>query len=89
MQKMCLAKSTTQSRVLQHCALIGVNQLNHFAVNQYHMICCFTFSWLSDIVVELFDVSSICGFLGRRLEFSSKNCTNVLLIFHMQCMSLK
>jgi len=89
MQKMCLAKSATQSRVLQHCALIGVNQLNHFAVNQYHMTCCFTFDWLSDTVVELFDVSSVCGLLGRRLEFSSKNFTNILHIFRMRCMSLK
>ena len=39
MQKMCLAKSATQSCVLQHCAFIGVNQLNQFAVNQYHLTC--------------------------------------------------
>jgi hypothetical protein len=54
MQKMCLAKSTAQSHVLQHCALIGVDQLNYFAVNQHHMTWCFPFSWLSDIFMELF-----------------------------------
>jgi hypothetical protein len=54
MQKMCLAKTIAQSRVLQHYVLNGVNQLNCFAVSPYYIIWCVTFSWLCDVVMELF-----------------------------------